>query len=97
MLYSIVFYHPLNQLKNDFLIEIYFIVSLDIYLISNNQKNKIISSKWININIRTSSNDVNFQIDTFLEDQKRDEDDFLGHFDPSDNQAVCQAIQLQVC
>jgi hypothetical protein len=42
-------------------------------------------------------NDLNFQIDIFFEDQKRDEDDFLGHFDPSDNQAVCQAIQLQVC
>lgn len=42
-------------------------------------------------------NDLNFQIDIFFEDQKRDEEEFLGHFDPSDNQAVCQAIQLQVC
>jgi hypothetical protein len=33
----------------------------------------------------------------FFEDQKHDEEEFLGHFDPSDNQAVCQAIQLQVC
>ena len=41
-------------------------------------------------------NDLNFQIETFLEEQKRDEEEFLGHFDPSDNQAVCQAIQLQV-
>jgi hypothetical protein len=41
--------------------------------------------------------DLNIQIDVFFESQKRDEDEFLGNFDPSDNQAVCQAIQLQVC
>ena len=44
-----------------------------------------------------ADNDLNLQIDIFFENQKRDEADFLGHFDPSDNQAVCQAIQLQVC
>ncbi len=42
-------------------------------------------------------NDLNFQIDTFSEDQKHDDEEFLGHFDQNDNQAVCQAIQLQVC
>ena len=42
-------------------------------------------------------NDLNIQIDIFFEEQKRDEDEFLGNFDPNDKQAVCQAIQLQVC
>ncbi|CAF5144271.1 unnamed protein product, partial [Rotaria sp. Silwood1] len=41
--------------------------------------------------------DLNFQIDSFFEDQKHDEEEFLGHFDINDNQAVYQAIQLQVC
>ncbi|CAF0948549.1 unnamed protein product [Rotaria sp. Silwood1] len=40
--------------------------------------------------------DLNFQIDSFFEDQKHDEEEFLGHFDINDNQAVYQAIQLQV-
>ena len=44
-----------------------------------------------------NDNDLNLQIDVFFEDQKHDEEEFLVHFDPSDNQAVCQAIQLQVC
>ncbi len=44
-----------------------------------------------------NDNDLNFQIDIFFEEKKRDEEEFLGHFDPSDNQAVCQAIQLHVC
>ena len=41
--------------------------------------------------------DVTVQIDIFLENQRQDEEQFLGHFDPNDNQAVYQAIQLQVC
>ena len=41
--------------------------------------------------------DLNFQIENFYEDQKRDEEEFLGNFDQSDHQAVYQAIQLQVC
>lgn len=40
--------------------------------------------------------DLNDQIDVFFEYQKRDESEFLGHFDVNDNQAICQAIQLQV-
>lgn len=41
--------------------------------------------------------ELNVQIDDFFEEQKRDEEEFFGHFDPSNNQAVCQAILLQVC
>ena len=41
--------------------------------------------------------DLDHQLDRFLEDEKRDEGEFLDHFDQNDNQAVCQAIQLQVC
>ncbi|CAF1232895.1 unnamed protein product [Adineta ricciae] len=40
--------------------------------------------------------DLDHQIDQFLEEQKRDEGEFLDHFDQNDNQAVCQAIQLQL-
>jgi len=89
-------------LKNDFLIGIYFIVSsyfFFIYLV-------FIIEEFILANGLLSTleqaridgdNDLNLQIDIFFEEKKRDEEEFLGHFDPSDNQAVCQAIQLQVC
>ena len=40
--------------------------------------------------------ELTYQIDVFYEEKQRDEMYFLGHFDSSDNQAVCQAIQLQV-
>ncbi|CAF0938270.1 unnamed protein product [Rotaria sordida] len=40
--------------------------------------------------------DLNFQIDIFFEDQKHDEEEFLGNFDSNDSQAVYQAIQLQL-
>ncbi|CAF0774445.1 unnamed protein product [Adineta steineri] len=40
--------------------------------------------------------DIDIQIDSFIEEQQRDEEDFLGHFDQNDNQAVCQAITLQL-
>ncbi|CAF2466390.1 unnamed protein product [Rotaria sp. Silwood2] len=40
--------------------------------------------------------DLNFQIDRFFEDQKDDEEEFFGHFDSNDVQAVYQAIQLQL-
>lgn len=40
--------------------------------------------------------DLADQIDVFFECQKRDEREFLGHFDVNDNQAIYQAIQLQV-
>lgn len=43
-----------------------------------------------------NDNDLNFQIDIFFEDQKHDEEEFLGNFDSNDNQSVYQAIQLQV-
>lgn len=44
-----------------------------------------------------ADHDLNVQMDIFLENQREDEEQFLGHFDPNDNQAVYQAIQLQVC
>ena len=43
-----------------------------------------------------ADDDLNVQIDIFSENQKEDEEQFLGDFDSNDNQAVCQAIQLQV-
>jgi hypothetical protein len=43
-----------------------------------------------------ADSDLNIQIDIFLEEQKRDEQDFLHQFDATDSQAICQAIQLQV-
>jgi hypothetical protein len=89
-------------LKNDFLIEIYFIVSCCkfFFCFDFENKNSFLANGLLSTleQARTDGDhDLNFQIDIFFEDQKRDEEEFLGHFDPSDNQAVFQAIQLQVC
>lgn len=40
--------------------------------------------------------DLNDQLDNFVEHQKQDEAEFIEHFDQTDSQAVLQAIQLQV-
>ncbi|CAF0768302.1 unnamed protein product, partial [Didymodactylos carnosus] len=41
-------------------------------------------------------NDLDLQIDIFLDEQKHDEQEFLGQFDQNDALSVCQAIQLQL-
>jgi hypothetical protein len=96
--YSIVFFHLRNPLKNDFLIEICFTVSC--HQIFWFWKKFFLASGLLSTLEQAridGDQDLNFQIDIFIEDQKHDEEEFLGHFDANDNQAVCQAIQLQVC
>ncbi len=86
-------------MKNDFLFEIYFIVS-EYILVNLFSKIPFVANGLLSTLEQAridGDHDLNFQIDVFFEDQKHDEEEFLGHFDPSDNQAVCQAIQLQVC
>jgi hypothetical protein len=40
--------------------------------------------------------DLNAQIENFYQSQNNDQKEFLLHFDPTDHQAVFQAIQMQV-
>lgn len=88
-------------MKNDYRFEIFYFVNHIYFWVQSkracllfNLANGIISTlEHARID---ADEDLNDQIDVFFEYQKRDESEFLGHFDVNDNQAICQAIQLQV-
>lgn len=102
LLYWTVLYHRLSLSTSVSLIAIHFIVrqadsvfSWELYVSLVRLANGLLST--LDQARNDDDADLNFQIENFYEDQKRDEEEFLGNFDQNDHQAVYQAIQLQVC